>query len=308
MRVAFAGTPPFAARALEALAAAGHTIPLVLTQPDRPAGRGLKLTESAVARSAQELGLPVEKPASLKTPEAQQLLGDAAAEVMVVAAYGLILPEAVLRLPKRGCINIHASLLPRWRGAAPIQRALIAGDQETGVSIMQMDAGLDTGAVLLERAHPIAPNDTAGSLTAALAELGARAIVDALAQLESLRPVPQDNARATYAAKVLKPEARLEWALAAPILERHVRAFNPAPGAEALLGGETVKVWRAELANGEGAPGEVLEATPAGVVVACGSGSLRLLELQRPGARRLSADDFLRGWAGQAKKLAAGER
>ena len=308
MRVAFAGTPPFAARALEAIAAAGHAVPVVFTQPDRPAGRGLKLTASAVAQAARQLDLRVEKPPSFKTPESQQLLRAAAADVMVVAAYGLILPEAVLSLPLRGCINIHASLLPRWRGAAPVQRALLAGDTRTGVSLMQMDAGLDTGPVLLEAVQPIGAEDTAGSLTEALASLGARTIVEALAQLDSLRPRAQDGSAATYAAKVRKAEAQLDWTLPAAVLERQVRAFNPVPGAEAVLGGESLKVWRAQPCAGAGSPGEVLEATAAGILVACGSAALRLLELQRPGAKRLPAGDFLRGHALSAKNVAAGER
>jgi methionyl-tRNA formyltransferase len=308
LRVAFAGTPPFAARALEAIAAAGHAIPLVLTQPDRPAGRGLKLTASAVADTASRLGLPLAKPASLKTPESQALLSAAAVDVMVVAAYGLLLPAAVLVLPRHGCINIHASLLPRWRGAAPIQRALLAGDAETGISIMQMDAGLDTGPVLLEKRHPIGPRDTTATLTTALADLGAEAIVEALARLQSLHPMPQDESRATYAAKVRKAEARLEWALPASVLERQVRAFNPAPGAEAVVGEEPMKIWQAEVGAGRGRPGEVLQSGPAGILVACGEGALRLLELQRPGGKRLTAADFLRGRGSDAKNLAAGER
>jgi methionyl-tRNA formyltransferase len=296
MRVAFAGTPAFAARALEALAAAGHDIPLVLTQPDRPAGRGLRLTPSAVSESASRLGLRVEKPATLKTPEALDLVRAANADVMVVAAYGLILPRAVLEAFAHGCINIHASLLPRWRGAAPIQRAILAGDERTGICIMQMDAGLDTGPVLLERSIAIEPADTTGTLTEKLASLGATAIVDALASLASLQPVPQDESRATYAAKIAKAEARIDWNRDARDIDRRVRAFNPAPGAEAQLGDEIVKVWACEpLEVPSGPAGKVLRAEGAELVVACGKGALRLTTLQRAGARKMGAADFLRG-------------
>jgi methionyl-tRNA formyltransferase len=296
MRVAFAGTPPFAARALEALAAAGHEIRLVLTQPDRPAGRGLKLTPSAVAQSAGKLGLHVEKPGSLRTADALALLRAAGAEVMVVAAYGLILPRGVLELVPRGCLNIHASLLPRWRGAAPVQRAILAGDRETGVGIMRMEEGLDTGPVLLERKLAIGPSDTTGTLTEKLAGLGADAIVDALRSLDSLVAKPQDASRAIYASKVSKAEARIDWTRAAADIDRQVRAFNPAPGAEAALGGEMVKVWEAEPAAAErGSPGSVVRADGDELVVACGEGALRIRSLQRPGARKMGVAEFLRG-------------
>jgi methionyl-tRNA formyltransferase len=294
LRVVFAGTPPFAARALAAIAQAGHPIPLVLTQPDRPAGRGLKLTPSAVSEAAAGLGLPVEKPLSLRGPEAVQRLRDARPEAMVVAAYGLILPQAVLDIPPRGCINIHASLLPRWRGAAPIQRAILAGDAVTGISIMRMEAGLDTGPVLLTRELPIGPHATTGNLTEQLADLGAAAIVEALARIGELQPARQDEGRATYAAKVAKPEARIDWHKPNTDIDRQVRAFNPAPGAEASLGGTSLKIWAAEPVEGEGAPGEWLERAP-GLVVACGRGALRLLEVQRPGAKRMAAEVFARG-------------
>jgi len=296
MRVAFAGTPPFAARALEAIAAAGHDIPLVLTQPDRPAGRGLKLTPSAVSDAADRLGARVEKWPSLKAAETVELLRAAGADVLVVAAYGLILPRAVLEAFPRGCINIHASLLPRWRGAAPIQRAILAGDARTGVCIMQMDVGLDTGPVLLERSIPIEARDTTGTLTEKLAVLGGEAIVDALSRLDGLRPRPQDDAHASYAAKVSKAEARIDWTRDAAQVERQVRAFNPAPGAEASLGDEAVKIWEAEaIAGTAGAPGTVLQAEAGDLVVACGSGALRLVSLQRAGGRKMAAADFLRG-------------
>jgi methionyl-tRNA formyltransferase len=240
LRVVFAGTPPFASRALEAIASAGHAVPLVLTQPDRPAGRGLKLSASAVALAAGDLGLRTEKPASLRSAESQELIRAAQADVMVVAAYGLLLPPAVLAIPLYGCINIHASLLPRWRGAAPIHRAILAGDEQTGVSIMQMDAGLDTGPVLLERSHLIGPRDTTGTLTDALAALGATAVCEALSQAGAWSPTPQDDARATPAAKIAKSEAHLDWGASSVQLDRRVRAFNPGPGAEARLGEEIV--------------------------------------------------------------------
>jgi methionyl-tRNA formyltransferase len=296
VRVIFAGTPPFAAQALEAIARAGHSIPLVLTQPDRPAGRGMRLTASAVANTADTLGLTVRKPASLRDPEAQALVRDAAADVMVVAAYGLLLPPAVLAIPRHGCLNIHASLLPRWRGAAPIQRAILAGDTTTGITIMQMDAGLDTGPMLLEKAMAIDPRDTTGSLTERLARLGAQAIVEALDGLGGLVPRAQDDSKATYAAKVVKGEARLDWAATSESLDRRVRAFNPSPGAEARVGDETVKVWEAEPVAAErpAAPG-TLVSSHAELRVACGSGALRILVLQRPGGRRMAAAEFLRG-------------
>ena len=298
MRVVFAGTPPFAARALEALAAAGHEIPLVLTQPDRPAGRGMKLTASAVAETAARLGLRVEKPGTLKSPAAAELVAQARPDVAVVAAYGMLLPRSVLDVPARGCLNIHASLLPRWRGAAPIQRAILAGDMHTGVAIMQMEEGLDTGAVLLEREIAIGPRDTTGTLTTKLAQLGADAIVQALAGLDRLVPRPQDAAAATYASKVSKSEAMLDWNAGHLELDRKVRAFDPAPGAQAVVDGETVKVWTAHPVDGiEAHPGTVVRAKPGDLVVACGEGGLRLEVVQRPGGRKMSAAEFLRGKA-----------
>ena len=295
MRVAFAGTPPFAARALEAIVAAGHEVPLVLTQPDRPAGRGMRLAESAVAQGAALRGLQVAKPASLKAPEVLEALRRARPEVMVVAAYGALLPKAVLEIPARGCLNIHASLLPRWRGAAPVHRALLAGDPVTGVSIMQMDQGLDTGPVLLAKEIAIASRETTGSLLERLASLGASAIVEALASLDALVPHAQDNAAATYAAKVGKEDARIDWKRSAAEIDRQVRAFDPAPGAEARIGEELVKVWSARPVAGNGSPGDVLETGGAGLVVACGQDALEILELQRPGRSRMPAAEFLRG-------------
>ena len=305
MRILFAGTPEFAAQALSALLAAGHDLPLVLTQPDRPAGRGMALQASPVKQLAMQHGLPLHQPPTLKSEDARQRLRDAGADVMVVAAYGLILPQAALDIPRLGCINIHASLLPRWRGAAPIQRALLAGDRETGVTIMRMEAGLDTGPMLLMESLPIADTDTAGSLHDKLAVLGARLIVDALPRLErgELPDRPQPGERITYAAKLDKAEAQLDWRRPAVELGRAVRAFNPFPGATAQIDGQTIKVWRAEPAAGKGEAGTVLAAGGDGIVVAGGEGALRLTELQKAGGKRLAAADFLRGFA-----LRAGQR
>ena len=298
MRIAYAGTPLFAVPALEALHAAGHEIALVLTQPDRPAGRGLKLTASAVADAAQRLGLRVEKPATLKAPEAQALLADARIDVLVVAAYGQILPPAVLAIPPRGCLNIHASLLPRWRGAAPVHRAILAGDATTGVCVMRMDAGLDTGPVLLQRAIAIAPAATTGTLTAQLAQLGAEAIVDALSRLDTLEPAPQDASHATYAAKVRKDEARIDWREPAEAIARRIRAFDPQPGTEAQIEGETVKLWRARAVDAQGVPGTLLSTDP--LIVACGDKALCIEQLQRPGGRRMDAAGFRHAGAPEA--------
>jgi len=295
VRIIFAGTPPFAAAALNALADAGHDIVLVLTQPDRPAGRGMKLMPSAVKQAALARGLPVSQPPSLKSPEAQTELHAVDADVMVVAAYGLILPQAVLGLPRLGCLNIHASLLPRWRGAAPIQRAILAGDAETGITIMQMDAGLDTGAMLSKTVVPIRDSDTAASLHDVLAATGATAIVAALANYPALVPVAQDDAQATYAAKLSKDEAQLDWRQPADALARAVRAYNPAPGAWTQLDGAPLKVWMAATAPGAGDPGTVLRADAEGLVVACGSGALALREVQPAGSKRMSAAAFLAG-------------
>ncbi len=304
MRIVFAGTPPFAAAALNALADAGHDIVLVLTQPDRPAGRGMKLAASAVKQAALARGLPLAQPASLKRPDAQAELRAADADIMVVAAYGLILPQAVLDLPRFGCLNIHASLLPRWRGAAPIQRAILAGDTETGITIMQMDAGLDTGAMLAKTPVPILATDTAASLHDTLAAAGAGAIVEALANYPALVPQPQDDAQATYAAKLGKEEARLDWRQPADLLARAVRAYNPAPGAWTLLDGEPLKIWSAqagtdplpaEAGENTNAPGEVLRADADRLIVACGSGTLALQVVQPAGSKRMSAAAFLAG-------------
>jgi len=303
VRVIFAGTPPFAAAALNALADAGHDIALVLTQPDRPAGRGMKLTPSAVKQAALARGLPVYQPASLKPPETQAELRAVDADVMVVAAYGLILPQAVLDLPRFGCLNIHASLLPRWRGAAPIQRAILAGDPETGITIMQMDAGLDTGSMLTKMPVPILETDTAASLHDTLATAGARAIVAALANYPALVPQAQDDREATYAAKLSKEEAQLDWHQPADALARAVRAYNPAPGAWTLLDGDPLKVWAARAVAGTGNPGKMLRAEAEQLVIACGSGALALHEVQPAGGKRMSAAAFLAG-----RPLSAGTR
>jgi len=303
VRIIFAGTPPFAAAALGALAEAGHDIPLVLTQPDRPAGRGMKLTPSAVKQAALARGLPVYQPTSLKTPEAQAAIATIGADVMVVAAYGLILPQAVLDLPRFGCLNIHASLLPRWRGAAPIQRAILAGDTETGITIMQMDAGLDTGAMLSKTVVPIQDTDTAASLHDALAAAGATAIVTALANYATLTPEIQEGSQATYAAKLSKDEAQLDWKQSADSLARAVRAYNPVPGAWTLLDGAPLKIWSVQASAGTGAAGEVLRADADQLIIACGSGALALLEIQPAGSKRMAAAAFLAG-----RPLAAGTR
>ena len=304
MKVAFAGTPEFAAAALEAILAAGFDVPLVLTQPDRPAGRGMQLQPSPVKRVALAAGIPVHQPEKLRTPEQQAPLADVQADVLVVAAYGIILPQAVLDLPRHGCLNIHASLLPRWRGAAPIHRAIQAGDAETGITIMQMDAGLDTGPMLLSRAEAIHAADTTGSLHDRLALLGADMIVEALRALPGgLTATPQPADGVTYAAKIGKAEASIDWNRPAVELERAIRAFNPFPGAVATLQQTPVKLWRARAIDAAGTPGEVLLAEGAGVIVACGEGALCITELQKPGGKRLPAADFLRGMP-----IAAGSR
>ena len=305
MRLIFAGTAEFAAHALRALLHTGHDVALVLTQPDRPAGRGLRLGPSAVKVLAQEHGVDVYQPASLKDEAALTRLGSLGADAMVVAAYGLILPGPVLAIPRLGAINIHASLLPRWRGAAPIQRAILAGDALTGISIMQMDRGLDTGPLLATQSIAIAAEDTSASLHDKLAELGARLIVTALAQLErgQLRAEPQAAAGASYAAKITKAEAGIDWSEAAAVIERKLRAFNPLPGATAMTRGVGLKIWRARVSPAEGVPGTILDAGANGIIVACGSGSLCVLELQRAGGRKLAAAQFLAGFP-----LAAGER
>ena len=309
LKLVFAGTPEFARTALHALLEAGFAVPLVLTQPDRPAGRGLKLQASPVKQLAQAHGIAVAQPRSLrldgKYPEdaaaAQVALQAAQADAMVVAAYGLILPQWVLDVPRLGCFNIHASLLPRWRGAAPIHRAIEAGDAQTGVTIMQMDAGLDTGDMLLAEALPIDARATTASLHDALAALGARLIVQALRQPQALVRTPQPTEGITYAHKIDKHEAVIDWARPAVVIERRVRAFDPFPGAHTALAGSSVKVWNSQIDSmlrpSDARCGQILSVNGDGVAVACGDGVLRLTELQRAGGKRLPARDFLAGFA-----------
>lgn len=293
MRILYAGTPAFAAAALAALLDGGHDVVHVLTQPDRPAGRGLKPQASAVKQLALAHQLPLSQPATLKDAALIAQFADLQPEVMVVAAYGLMIPQALLQLPARGCLNIHASLLPRWRGAAPIQRAILAGDRETGVTIMQMDAGLDTGAMLLKQTVAIAANDNAQTLHDKLAATGAQLLLRVLQ--EQPKPEPQDNACASYAAKISKAEAHIDWTRPAAEIDRLIRAFNPAPGAYTTWNGQVLKIWRAEPAVATAAPGTVVQADHDGVVVATGAGAIRLLELQRAGGKRLAPRPFLAG-------------
>ena len=310
MRVIFAGTPEFAAVALAAIHAAGIEIPLVLTQPDRPAGRGMQLHASPVKQFALQHQIPVAQPTSLRldgqfSDQAQQahaLLASTPHDVMVVAAYGLILPPSVLAIPPHGCINIHASLLPRWRGAAPIHRAIESGDAETGITIMQMDAGLDTGDMLLIAREQISAQDTTGALHDRLAALGGRLIVDALRHLMEgrLPATPQPDIGVTYAAKITKDEAALDLRLPATTLLRKINAFNPAPGASIQTGDSVLKIWRAEQVAGSGEPGLILAVDTRGVTVACGEDALLLTELQKPGGKRLAAVNFLQGFSMEA--------
>ncbi len=305
MKIIFAGTPEFAAAALQAVLDAGMEVVQVLTQPDRPAGRGMALHASAVKQLALQHSVPVFQPKTLRDEAVQTQLRALKADVMVVAAYGLILPQAVLDLPRHGCINIHASLLPRWRGAAPIHRAIEAGDRETGITIMQMDAGLDTGAMLLKQALPIAPADTTATLHDKLAHLGGQMIVQALQQLQAgtLTATPQPEAGVSYAHKILKEEAALDWTQSAEVLARRIRAFDPFPGAVTCSQNTTIKIWQASEEMQSGVPGTILSATAAGIVVACGSSALRLQVLQRPGGKRLNAADFLQGFPVSAGNL-----
>ena len=297
MKLVFAGTPEFAAVSLAALLRARHEITLVLTRPDRPAGRGLKQQPSPVKRLALERGLELLQPASLKDPDAHAVIAQARPDAVTVVAYGLLLPSTLLALPPRGCLNVHASLLPRWRGAAPIQRALLAGDATTGVTIMRMEETLDTGPMLLQRTIPIGPADTAGTLHDRLAALGAELLVAALADNPPERP--QDPAGATYAPRIAKGEAEIDWTRPAQEIERHVRAFDPAPGAQTRHEGTVLKIWRARVAHGNRAapPGTVLETDASGIHVACGEHELCVTELQRAGGKRLAARAFLAGHA-----------
>ena len=309
LRVVFAGTPEFAATALAALLQAGHTVPLVLSQPDRPAGRGLKLLPSPVKALALQHGIAVAQPRSLrldgKYPDdaraAQAALHQAQADVMVVAAYGLILPQWVIDLPPLGCLNIHASVLPRWRGAAPIHRAIEAGDASTGITLMQMDAGLDTGDMLLVAEEAIRADDSSASLHDRLAALGGRLVVQGLAAPAAWRRQPQPTEAVSYAHKIMKSESAVDWTAPAAVIERRLRAFDPFPGASFELEGEQIKLWRAALRPAlSGRPGQVLVAQDGRLCVACGEGALELLQLQRPGGRRIDAAALLQARPGLA--------
>lgn len=294
LRVVFMGTPEFAVPALESLEAAGHDIVCVYSQPPRRAGRGQKERPSPVEKSARQRGIPVRTPRSLKDESEQEDFAALKPDIAVVAAYGLILPAAVLHLPRLGCINIHASLLPRWRGAAPINRAILAGDEKTGVTIMAMDEGLDTGAMLLSDSVLIGPKTTAGELTATLAAVGARLVLKALDGLEAgtLQSHPQPQEGVTYAPKLTREEERLDWREKASVLERKIRAFAPSPGTWFDYAGERIRVMGAESASGSGKPGTVLDGRLA---IACGEGALRPVTVQRAGRAALAVDDYLRG-------------
>ena len=299
MRLVFAGTPEFARRSLAAILDAGHEVALVLTQPDRPSGRGMRPAESAVKHLARERALAVFQPVTLRDSESLARIVAVQPQVLVVAAYGLILPQGVLDCAPFGALNVHASLLPRWRGAAPIQRAILAGDRESGITIMKMDAGLDSGPMLAQSATPITEDDDAGTLHDRLAGLGAEMIVSALAAVETGQAscTPQPATGVTYARKIDKAESVLDWSRPASELARAVRAFRPAPGATSSLAGATVKIWQAHVEQGTGTPGEALAVGPKGILVACGVGALAVTQLQRAGGKRLSAAEFLRGQA-----------
>lgn len=311
MKIIFAGTPFFAAAALEALINAGHEIVLVLTQPDRPAGRGMKLVASAVKQLALQHQMEVSQPQHLKNPAVHEQLQILGADVMVVAAYGLILPQSVLDIPRLGCLNIHASLLPRWRGAAPIQRAILAGDKETGVTIMQMDEGLDTGDILLTRQLEIESDETSQSLHDKLCVLGAQSIIEALDLLSrgELNPVAQNDVQANYAAKIKKAEAEIDWRQSAEQISRVVRTFNPSPGAFTFMQGKLVKIWQVQLVAGKASqPGKIVSTGRNGIIVSCGEGMLRLEIIQKSGGKKLTAENFLAGHAIQPGEYFGSER
>ena len=310
MNLAFAGTPEFAAVILDALVHSGHCVEAVFTRHDARAGRGNRVTQSPVKQRAAAAGIQVLQPRSMRTAQAAQQLAALEPDAMVVAAYGFLLPPPILAIPRLGCINVHASILPRWRGAAPVHHAILAGDRDTGVSIMAMDAGLDTGPILATRTCAISPHDTAGSLTGRLGELGAAALIDSLDALETgtVEARPQDDALATIAPRLSKSRAAINWARPAAEIERMIRAFDPWPVAHTYVAGDSIpafRVWRAELGDGDStkAPGTVLDCDKTAVAVATACGAVRITELQPPGARRMSAAEFLRG-----RRLAPGSR
>ncbi len=310
MKVVFAGTPEFAAAALDALLKAGFHIPLVLTQPDRPAGRGMQLQASAVKQLSQTHRIPVLQPTTLRlnnaqdeiTKEVYNQLKKIKPDLMVVVAYGLILPVEFLQIPRLGCLNIHASLLPRWRGAAPIHRAIEAGDTQTGITIMQMDKGLDTGPILMQETLPIAADDTTATLHDKLSILGGDLICKALIALQNgqIRMQPQDESQANYASKIMKNEAAINFSLPASVIVNKIRAFNPFPGAQATFNGTNLKIWKAQeyVTISSFSPGEIIEINPEkGILVACGKNAIRITTLQRPGGKRLSASEFIKGFS-----------
>jgi methionyl-tRNA formyltransferase len=305
MKIIFAGTPDFAANALAAICAAGHEVALVLSQPDRPAGRGLKLSASSVAQFAAANHIRVEKLSSLKTTEAVELIKQVNADIMVVAAYGLLLPQSILEIPRYGCINIHGSLLPRWRGAAPVQRAIEAGDVITGIDIMQMEAGLDTGPILLENTVEITPDETSVTLFAKLGKLGAQSVVDALQRISELRPVPQSAVGATYAKKIEKAEAHIDWQQSATTIERRIRAFDPFPGCETTLGEERLKIWGAAICEKPAnvTSGTLFDIARDSFAIACGEQALRIVTVQRAGGRRITAAEFM-----QSSSISTGQQ
>jgi methionyl-tRNA formyltransferase len=295
--IVFAGTPDFATASLRALIAARHVPAVVLTQPDRPAGRGKRMTASSVKRYALSQEIEVWQPATLRDPDIVARIGRLNPDVIIVTAYGLIIPQAILDIPKTGCLNVHASLLPRWRGAAPIQRAILSGDEETGICLMRMDAGLDTGPVYASAATPIVAEETAGELQDRLAEMGGELLVCKLDDILGgrLDPVPQDERAATYAAKIRRDDAAIDWDKDAEAVNRGIRAYNPVPGSYFSLNGENIKCWRAEVVRSrQGHSGKILETGKSGIVVACRSDALRLLELQRPGKNRVTGGEFAR--------------
>lgn len=293
--IIFAGTPDFAAASLQAIVAAGFDVPLVLTQPDRPSGRGMKQQSSPVKQLALSLELDIQQPTSLKDPDIQAHIRAIHADVMVVAAYGLLLPQSVLTIPRYGCLNIHASLLPRWRGAAPIQRAIEAGDSETGICIMQMDAGLDTGAILSRHLYPIGENDTAAQVHDGLMALGAKAIVANLQHLDQLKPTPQPETGVTYAHKLSKAEAQINWHRSADEINRQIRAFNPVPGSWTLWQDKPLKIWRAQVVEGSGQPGTIVRSDEHQLIVACGSKALSIELLQKAGSKAMPVNAFQTG-------------